>query len=125
MAQEDTVVVNEDLLKVVTFVAKSCRAIAQLSIGKDIDIVRRVTSPPTIRHVTASLNESPTTSKHPVEGPTSFEVLRGVCLVLILLLWFPGLLGCNQFTLLLTHYFFLPRAQRSKHHRSCNTGDRV
>ena len=44
--------VVEDLLEVVTLVAKSYGVIAQLSIDKDIDIMRRVTSPPTIGDVT-------------------------------------------------------------------------
>ena len=56
--QEATPVVNENLLEAITFAAKSCGATAQLSIDKDIDIVRRVTSP----LVTTSSHESPNPS---------------------------------------------------------------
>jgi len=71
--QEATPFVNDDLLEAVTLAAKSYGATAQLSISKDIDIVRRVTSPP----VTASLHESPTPSQHSIEGPTSLKVVVG------------------------------------------------
>ena len=60
--QEATPIVNENLLEAVTLAAKSCDATTQLCIGKDIDIVRRVTSPPIVGDVTASLHESPTPS---------------------------------------------------------------
>ena len=60
--QEATPVVDEDLLEVVTLVGKSCGTIAQLSINKDIVIMRRVTSPCASGHVTTSLRRSPTTS---------------------------------------------------------------
>ena len=60
LVQEATPIVNEDLLEAVTLAAKSCEATAQLSIDKDIDIVRRVTSPPIVGDVTTSLHESPT-----------------------------------------------------------------
>ena len=53
--------------------AKLCDATGQLNIGKDIDIVRRVTSP----LVTASLHESPTPSQHSVERATFIEVAAG------------------------------------------------
>jgi len=62
LVQEATLIVDEDFLEAVTLATKSCGATAQLSIGKDIDVVKRVTSPPTVRDVTASLNESPTPS---------------------------------------------------------------
>jgi len=68
--QEVIPIVDDDLLEAATLTAKSCGATAQLSIGKDIDIMRRVASLP----VTASLHESPTPSQHSVEGPTSIEV---------------------------------------------------
>jgi len=71
--QEATPVVDDDLLEAVTPAAKSCGATGQLSIGKDIDIARRVTLTP----VTASLHESPTPNQHSAEGPTSLEVLAG------------------------------------------------
>ena len=62
--QEATPVVDEDLFEVVTLVAKSCGATVQLSISKDIDIVRRVTLPPTVGDVT-------NTNQHSVERLTS------------------------------------------------------
>ena len=46
--QEATPVVNEDLLDAIILTAKSCGETAQLSIDKDIDIMRRVTSPPVV-----------------------------------------------------------------------------
>ena len=58
--QEDIPIVDEDLLDAITLAAKSCGTIAQLSIGKDIDIMRKVTSPLTIRDVTICLYGSPT-----------------------------------------------------------------
>jgi len=58
--QEATPVVDEDLLQVITLVAKSCGATAQLCISKDIDILRRVMSRFVIRDVMASLHELPT-----------------------------------------------------------------
>ena len=72
--QEATPIVDEDLLEAVTPAAKSCGTTAQLSIGKDIDIMKKVTLPPAIRDVTTSLHESPTTSQHSAEGMTSLEV---------------------------------------------------
>jgi len=72
--QGATPIVHEDLLEVVTLAAKSCGAIAHLSIDKDIDIVRRVTLPPTIGDVITSLHGSPTTSQHSIKGSTSLEV---------------------------------------------------
>jgi len=44
-------VVDEDLLDLVTLTTKSYGTTAQLSIGKDIDIVRRVTSHLAIGHL--------------------------------------------------------------------------
>jgi len=67
LVQEATPVIDDDLLEVVTLAAKLCGTTTQLSISKDIDIVRRVMSPP----VTASLHESPISGQHSVEGPTS------------------------------------------------------
>ena len=55
---EATPIVDEDLLEAVNLVAKSCSVTAQLNISKDIDIVRRVTSPPIVGDVTTSLHES-------------------------------------------------------------------
>ena len=72
--EEASPVINEDLLAAVTLAAKSCGAIAKLNISKDIDIVKRVTSPLAVGDVTTSLHESPTTSQHSVEGSTSLEV---------------------------------------------------
>jgi len=43
LVQEPTPVIDEDLVKAITLVAKSCGSTGQLSIDKDIDIVRRVT----------------------------------------------------------------------------------
>ena len=71
--QEATPIADKDLLEAITFAAKSCGMTAQLSIGKDIDIVRRVTSAPIVGDVTTTLHESPPTSQHLVEGPTSLE----------------------------------------------------
>ena len=71
--KEATPVVDGDLLEAVTLATKSCSATGQLSIGKDIDIMRRVTSPP----IMTSLYESPTPSQHSVEGPTSLKVAAG------------------------------------------------
>ena len=62
MLLEATPVVDKDLVEAVTLAAKSCGATAQLSIGKDIDIMRRVTSPPTVGDVTTPLHGSPTSS---------------------------------------------------------------
>jgi len=56
--QEATPIVGDDLLEAVTLTAKSCDVTGQFSIGKDIDIVRRVTPAP----VMAPLHESPTPS---------------------------------------------------------------
>ena len=70
--QEVTLVVDDDRLETITLAAKSCDATGQLSIIKDIDIVRRVTSP----LVTASLHESPSPSQHSVEA-NSLEVVVG------------------------------------------------
>jgi len=53
LVQEATLVVDDDLLEVVTLATKSCGTTAQLSISKDVGIVTRVTSPP----VMASLHE--------------------------------------------------------------------
>jgi len=75
LVQEATIVVDENILEAVTLVTKSCGATVQLSIGKDIDIMRRMTSPPIVRDVRASLHESPTPSQHSVKGPTSLEVV--------------------------------------------------
>jgi len=74
LVQETTLVVDEDLLGVVTLAAKSCGAITQLSISKDIDTVRRVTSPSVVGDVMASLYELPTSSQHSIKGPTCLEV---------------------------------------------------
>jgi len=60
--QEATPVVDKDLLGAVIPAAKLCGTTTQFGIGKDIGIVRRATSPPTMRDVTASLHGSPTTS---------------------------------------------------------------
>ena len=86
--QEATLVVNDDLLKAVTLVAKSCGATGQLSIGKDIDIERRVTSPPI-----ASLHESRTPSQYSVEGPTSPEVATERLFSVDSLIAIPGVTG--------------------------------
>ena len=67
-------IVHEDLLEVVTLAVKSCGATAYLSIDKDIDIVRRVTLPPTIGDVITSLHGPPTTSQRSIEGSTTLEV---------------------------------------------------
>ena len=61
-------------MEALNLVAKSCGVTAQLSIGKDIDIARRVTSPPVAGDVTTSLHESPITSQHSVEKSMSLEV---------------------------------------------------
>jgi len=74
LVQEATPIVDEDLLDAITLAAKSCGATAQLSIGKDIDIVRRVNSPAAVGDVTTFLHESPTPSQHFVERPTSLKV---------------------------------------------------
>ena len=59
--QKATPVVDEDLLEAITLAGKSCGTTTQLII-KDIDIMRRVTSPPVVGDLTASLHQSPTTS---------------------------------------------------------------
>ena len=69
-----TPIVDEDLLETVILAAKSHGTTAQLSIGKDIDIVKRVLLPPTVGDVMASSHGSPTTSKHSIKGPTFLEV---------------------------------------------------
>jgi len=59
---------------VVTLAAKSCGATTQLSIGKDIGIMRRVTLPPTVVDVATPWHGLATTTQHLVEGPISLEV---------------------------------------------------
>jgi len=71
--QEATPVVDDNLLEAVTLVANSSGATGQPSIGKDIDIVRRVTTPP----VAASLQELPIPKQYSVEGRTSLKVVAG------------------------------------------------
>jgi len=70
LMREATLIVDDNLLKVVTLAAKLCDATGQPSIGKDIDNVRSVTTPP----VTTFMHESPTPSQHLVKGPTSLEM---------------------------------------------------
>jgi len=75
--QEATHVVDEQLLEAVSLVAKSSISIAQLSIGEDIDIIRRVTSHHIIGGETEALHVSPIVSQHFAEGPISIEVAAG------------------------------------------------
>jgi len=96
--QEATPVVDDDLLEVVTLAAKSCGVIAQLSISNDIDIMRRVTSPP----VMVSLHESPTPSQHSIETPTFLEVAVGRLSSVDSPIAIPGLLVSSQLALLLS-----------------------
>ena len=96
--QEATPVVDDDLLEAVTLVAKSCGATTQPSIGKVIDIMRRVMSP----YVIASLHESPTLSQHSVEGLVSLEVAVGRLSSVDSPIAIPGLLVSSQLALLLS-----------------------
>ena len=98
---EVTPVVDEDLLETVTLATQSCCVIAQPSIGKDIDIMRRVTSPP----ITASLHESPTPNQHSVEGPTSLEIAVGRLASVNSPIAIPGITGGQS-----THSTTLPAA---------------
>ena len=117
--QEATPIVDEDLLEAVTLGAKSCGAIAQLSVGKDIDIKRKVTSPPTVGDITASLHESPTTSQYSIEGQTSLEVATRRLSTVDSLITIPGVTGAQLVCTIAppttyfclgayTHYFFFP-----------------
>jgi len=82
-------------------VAKSCGATAQLSIDKDINIVRRVTSPLAIRDVMASLHESPTPKQHSVEGQTFLEVAARTLSSVDFSYCYSRVTRGSQFTLLL------------------------
>ena len=76
--QEATLVVDEQLLEAISLTLKSSTSRAYLDIGKDIDVVQRMTSPHAIGDGTSKGIEAsyalPTTSKHSVKGPTSLKV---------------------------------------------------
>ena len=62
MEQEPTLIVDKQLLEAVSLEAKSSIPIAQLIIGKDIDIIRGVTLPHIVGDATEALHVSPTVS---------------------------------------------------------------
>ena len=54
LVQEAMLIVDDNLLEAISLEAKSSISMAYLGIGKDIGIVRKVTSPHTIRDVNRS-----------------------------------------------------------------------
>jgi len=73
--QKATTVVDEQIPKVINLVAKSSIPTAQLSIDKDIDIIRTVTSPHMLE-MRRKFCMSSTISRHSIEGSTSLESAR-------------------------------------------------
>ena len=71
---QDATAVDKQLLEAVSLAAKSSTTTAQLGIGKDIDIMGRVTLPHTIGEAMEALHVSPTISQHSADGQTSLEV---------------------------------------------------
>ena len=78
LAQEATPIVDEQLLEDVSRAAKSSAPKATPGIGKDIEIVRKQTSPHEVgssaSRETEALRASATQSHHSVDGPNSLEV---------------------------------------------------
>ena len=107
---------------------KSSSAIAKLNIPKDIDIVRRGTSPAIVGDVTTCLHVSLITSPHLVEGSTSIEAvvrrLSSVDSPTVI----PGVTRVRSVRTVVCcslHYPLLPRMQHPRHYHGCYTGDGV
>ena len=124
--QEATLVVDEQLLEFVSLEAKSSIPIAQLSIDKDIEIVRRVSSTYTVGDATKALHVSHIVSQHSVERLTSLEVaVRRLCNVNypIIIPRVTRIQSANNVAASLP--LFLPPDPLHRHYCECDTGDRA
>jgi len=78
LTQKATPIIDEQLLENVSHVAKSSAPKATLGISKDIEIMRKQTSPHKVGSAasrgTEALPASATQSQHSVNGPNSLEV---------------------------------------------------